>query len=155
MPSGSSTRSQRGCDPALDRDTDVIKDDPEVLPMFHKAMNEQGKRNDLCNNITEVKGQVTGTSKAYTLTRLQKDNPEIYEEVKAGKLTANAGTHTQAEAARELGISEPAVHKELTKKSVNTEKVNSPKPPILRLALDPHRTAANIHAKNQKVKMTL
>jgi hypothetical protein len=51
----------------------VIKDDPEVLPMFHKAMNEQGKRNDLCNNITEVKGQVTGTSKAYTLTRLQKD----------------------------------------------------------------------------------
>ena len=69
----------------------LIKDDPEVLPMFHKAMNEQGKRYDLCNNITEVKGQVTGTSKAYTLTRLQKDNPEIYEEVKAGKLTANAG----------------------------------------------------------------
>lgn len=36
------------------------------------------------------------------------------------------------------------MHKELTKKSVNTEKVNSPKPPILRLTLDPHRTAANI-----------
>jgi hypothetical protein len=38
-----------------------------------------------------------------------------------------AGTHTQAAAARELGISEPAVHKNLTKNSGPTEKVNTPK----------------------------
>jgi hypothetical protein len=55
----------------------VIKDDPEVLPMFREAMREQpGARTDLCNNVTEVKPQKTGNSKAYTLTRLQKDNPE-------------------------------------------------------------------------------
>ncbi len=36
------------------------------------------------------------------------------------------------------------MHKESTKKSVNTEKVDSPKPPILCLTLDPHRTTANI-----------
>lgn len=59
-----------------------------------------------------------------------------------------AGTHTQAEAAREVGISKPAVHKELTKISVNKEKVNhSNPPPIIRLTLDPTRTAANIRAK--------
>jgi hypothetical protein len=79
MPSVSSTRSQRGCDPALDRDTDVIKDDPEVLPMFREAMKEQthdrgnqytgGKR----SNATPAKAD---RGKAYTLTRLQKDNPE-------------------------------------------------------------------------------
>ena len=67
----------------------LIKDDPEVLPMFREAMKEQGERNDLHDNVMEVATQ--GNSKAYTLTRLQKDNPEIYEEVKAGKLTANAG----------------------------------------------------------------
>jgi hypothetical protein len=151
--------SQGGCDPALDRDTDVIKDDPEVLPMFHKAMNEQGKRNDLCNNITEVKGQVTGTSKAYTLTRLQKDNPE--EEAKKASRSARAaemvkaGTHGVREAAREVGISHPAVIKAVTRNKVTSKKVTKAKPPqpTIKLA-DPHRTAANIHAKNQEVKMT-
>jgi hypothetical protein len=67
----------------------LIKDDPEVLPMFREAMKEQGERNDLHDNVMEVATQ--GNSKACTLSRLQKDNPEIYEEVKAGKLTANAG----------------------------------------------------------------
>jgi hypothetical protein len=137
----------------------VIKDDPEVLPMFHKAMNEQGKRNDLCNNITEVKGQVTGTSKAYTLTRLQKDNPE--EEAKKASRSARAaemvkaGTHGVREAAREVGISHPAVIKAVTRNKVTSKKVTKAKPPqpTIKLA-DPHRTAANIHAKNQEVKMT-
>jgi hypothetical protein len=53
VPSISSTRSQRGCDPALDRDTDVIKDDPEVLPMFREAMKEQAGRK--CgDNVTQL-----------------------------------------------------------------------------------------------------
>jgi hypothetical protein len=143
MPSGSSTRSQRGCDPALDRDTDVIKDDPEVLPMFREAMKQpSGTRNDLRSNPTEV---TQDRGKAYTLTRLQKDNPEIYEEVKAGKLTANAGTHTQAEAAREVGISHPAVIKAVTRNKVTSKKVTKAKPsqPTIKLA-DPHRTAAKL-----------
>ena len=56
-----------------------------------------------------------------------------------------AGTHTQAQAAREVGISKPAVHKELTK-ICNTEKVNSPNFTV-RLTLDPSLTAANIIKK--------
>jgi hypothetical protein len=42
--------------------------------MFREAMKGQGERNDLHDNVMEVATQ--GTSKAYTLTRLQKDNPE-------------------------------------------------------------------------------
>ena len=69
----------------------LIKDDPEVLPMFREAMKHQGERGNFVDNVNEVIGRPDGNTRAYTLTRLQKDNPEIYEEVKAGKLTANAG----------------------------------------------------------------
>ena len=74
-------RSQRGCVPGHDTDTAVIKDDPEVLPMFEKAMQDgEGGRPKkgsmkLVDNINRFSS--TGTSKAYTLSRLQKDNPEI------------------------------------------------------------------------------
>jgi hypothetical protein len=146
MPSGSSTRSQRGCDPALDRDTDVIKDDPEVLPMFREAMKGQAGRPKTGSNPTPLEKD---RGKAYTLTRLQKDNPEIYEEVKAGKLTANAGAHTQAEAGIECGISQQAVSKALntTTQKVTAPKVVARKPPqpTIKLA-DPHRTAVCIRS---------
>jgi hypothetical protein len=66
----------------------LIKDDPEVLPMFREAMKGQAGRPKTGSNPTLLEKD---RGKAYTLTRLQKDNPEIYEEVKAGKLTANAG----------------------------------------------------------------
>lgn len=58
-----------------------------------------------------------------------------------------AGTHTQAQAARELGLPRSAVSKVLSRKSVNTKKDNTPKPPLVRLTLNPTRTAANIRAK--------
>jgi hypothetical protein len=59
--------------------------------MFREAMKHQGERGNFVDNVNEVIGRPDGNTRAYTLTRLQKDNPEIYEEVKAGKLTANAG----------------------------------------------------------------
>lgn len=69
----------------------VIKDDPECLALFRQAMTQQpGARTDLCNNITEVEPQKTGTSKAYTCERLSKIAPELFEEVKAGRMSANA-----------------------------------------------------------------
>lgn len=69
----------------------VIKDDPELLAMFREAMKEQpGTRTDLCNNVTEVEPQKTGNSKAYTCERLSKVAPELFEEVKAGRMSANA-----------------------------------------------------------------
>lgn len=61
-----------------------------------------------------------------------------------------AGTHTQAEAAREVGIARPTVHKALAKTTLNTEKANkprAPKTPVIGLAKDPARTAANIRSK--------
>ena len=100
---------------------------------------------ELGKTLVEVEEIVDGV-------RLLGGDPTEAEAKKASRSAraaemVKAGTHTQAEAARELGIDRSAVHRVLTKKSVNTEKVNSPKPPILRLTLDPHRTAANIHAK--------
>jgi hypothetical protein len=73
----------------------LIKDDPEVLPMFEKAMQiKPGPKPESSessfDNVKRINAS-TGNTRAYTLTRLQKDNPEIYEEVKAGKLSANAG----------------------------------------------------------------
>jgi predicted transcriptional regulator len=153
MPSVSSIISRCGCEQAVDRDTDVIKDDPEVLPMFREAMKGQAGRK--CgDNITQLTKAEKGTSKAYTLTRLQKDNPE--EEAKKASRSARAaemvkaGTHTQAEAAAEVGVSQPAVSKALsiTRKELNHKRVISDriKTPVIGLSADPHRTAANIHA---------
>ena len=123
--------------------------------MFEKAMQiKPGPKPELLDSSFDIiKGTnaSTGTSKAYTLTRLQKDNPE--EEAKKASRSARAaemvkaGTHTQAEAAREVGISHPAVIKAVTRNKVTRNKVTKAKPPqpTIKLA-DPHRTAANIHA---------
>lgn len=60
-----------------------------------------------------------------------------------------AGTHTQAEAARECGVSKQAVNKALSQPDsvIAPKRLTLPKPPMIRLALDPTRTAANIRAK--------
>ena len=59
-----------------------------------------------------------------------------------------AGTHGVREAAREVGISHPAVIKAVTRNKVTSKKVTKAKPPqpTIKLA-DPTRTAANIRAK--------
>ncbi len=67
----------------------VIRDDAEALEMFREAMKqESGTRNDLNNNIIEVTTQ--GTGKAYTLSRLKRESPELFAQVVAGGLSANA-----------------------------------------------------------------
>jgi hypothetical protein len=115
--------------------------------MFREAMKQpSGTRNDLRSNPTEV---TQDRGKAYTLTRLQKDNPE--EEAKKASRSARAaemvkaGTHGVREAAREVGISHPAVIKAVTRNKVTIKKVTKAKPPqpTIKLA-DPHRTAAKL-----------
>lgn len=98
----------------------------------------------LGKTLTEVEEIVEGV-------KLLGGNPTEEQAKKASRSAraaemVKAGTHTQAEAAREVGISEPAVHKELTKKEVTREKVKKPPQPTIKLA-DPTRTAANIRAK--------
>jgi hypothetical protein len=118
--------------------------------MFREAMKGQAGRK--CgDNITQLTKAEKGNSKAYTLTRLQKDNPE--EEAKKASRSARAaemvkaGTHTQAEAGIECGISQQAVSKALntTTQKVTAPKVVARKPPqpTIKLA-DPHRTAAKL-----------
>jgi len=59
-----------------------------------------------------------------------------------------AGTHGVREAAREVGISHPAVIKAVTRNKVTCKKVTKAKPPQPTIKLsDPARTATNIHAK--------
>src|SRR5688572_30365939 len=88
---GATSRPRKGWgeDPA--KIEAVIRDDAEVLAMWRSAMKEQGNNQYTAsnrNNITEAP-IVTGTSRAYTLSRLQKESPALFEEVKAGKLSAN------------------------------------------------------------------
>jgi hypothetical protein len=118
--------------------------------MFREAMKGQAGRK--CgDNVTQLNKAEKGNSKAYTLTRLQKDNPE--EEAKKASRSARAaemvkaGTHTQAEAARELGVSKQAVNKAISQpNAIKPPKVDRIKTPVIGLSADPHRTAANIHA---------
>jgi hypothetical protein len=107
-------------------------------------------RVELGKTIDEVESIVSGVKH---LTEAGHDAESISEEVakKASRSATaaqmvKAGTHTQAQAAREVGISEPAVHKELTKTEVTNKKVKKPPQPTIKLA-DPTRTADNIRAK--------
>ncbi|MFN6398998.1 MAG: hypothetical protein ACK449_03800 [Planctomycetota bacterium] len=77
----------------------VIKDDPECLALFREAMKserggdhttEQGKKQAKHNNVMDCSEPVQGNSKAYTCERLSKVAPELFEEVKAGRMSANA-----------------------------------------------------------------
>lgn len=73
---------------SLDKVLALIKDDPEVLAMWREATKAQGRRNDLVDNITEVRPK--GTSREYTVSRLSKERPDLFAQVKSGKLSANA-----------------------------------------------------------------
>lgn len=69
----------------------VLKSHPAVLAKFRKAMKQQGKRTDLlgCDSQRSEISKGTG-NKAYTCERLQRDAPELFAEVEAGRLSANA-----------------------------------------------------------------
>ena len=69
-----------------DRIEALIRDDAEVLAMWREAMKAQGKRN-LPDNVKEV---TAGNSRAYTVSRLQREAPELFAQVAAGTISANA-----------------------------------------------------------------
>lgn len=69
----------------------VIRDDPEALAAFREAMKHQGERTDLGNNVPEVERQHRGTSRAYSISRVQREcDPETVAAVMAGEMSANA-----------------------------------------------------------------
>ena len=72
----------------------VIKDDFEALAMFRIAMKHQGERPDqptanIGDNETEV-DRVTGTSRACTISRIQREFPELFVAVRRSEMTSNA-----------------------------------------------------------------
>jgi len=74
----------------------VIKDNPEALAMFREAMVEKpgGDRQSedaksINYNIINA-SSLQGTSKAYTVSRLKNNRPDLFEKVVSGELSANA-----------------------------------------------------------------
>lgn len=72
----------------------VIQDDAEALALFREAMvNGPGQpkmteAKSISDNITNTLID-RGTSKAYTVSRLKRDRPDLFEKVVAGELSAN------------------------------------------------------------------
>lgn len=67
-----------------------LKHDPEILTLWREAMKQQsGQRTDLVSNINEVKGRSAGNTKSYTLSRLKREFPELYQSVCEEKMAAN------------------------------------------------------------------
>lgn len=78
-----------GCGWPLDKVEDLLKDDQDTLRLYRQALLlSPGKRTDLDDNITEVR-RSTGTSKAYTLDRLSREAPILYQAVCGGEMSAN------------------------------------------------------------------
>ena len=68
----------------------LIRDDVEVLAMWRDAMKQkQGQRTDIVDIVNEVKPS-KGNSRSYTVSRLQREAPELFAQVVAGTLSANA-----------------------------------------------------------------
>jgi hypothetical protein len=65
--------------------------DSELAIQIQACVNpESGNQHTMDNdNIIKQKPQ-QGTSRAYNLNRLKREAPELFEEVKAGKMSANA-----------------------------------------------------------------
>jgi hypothetical protein len=71
----------------------LLKDSPEVLACWREEMTEsKGRRSkvDNADNISNKPKVDAGTSKAYTLSRLKRENAELFQQVVAGELSANA-----------------------------------------------------------------
>jgi len=67
----------------------LIRNDPEVLVMWREAMKGQEGGNTTCNIITGAMA-TTGTSRSYTVSRLQREAPALFKQVVAKTLSANA-----------------------------------------------------------------
>jgi hypothetical protein len=84
----------RGWSEQPDKIEAIIKSDIESLALFREAMVEgPGKRSKDRDYITDIVSNIPpvdhGNSKAYTVSRLKRDRPDLFERVVAGELSAN------------------------------------------------------------------
>lgn len=69
----------------------VIRDDPEALAAFREAMKHQGERTDIDNNVIEVERSPVGNSRAYSISRVQREcDQDTVAAVMAGEMSPNA-----------------------------------------------------------------
>ena len=69
----------------------VIKDEPEVLTLYREAMKGKPGRKPDGNTGCESQPIAKGSgNKAYTLSRLEKQAPELFKAVCEGEMSANA-----------------------------------------------------------------
>jgi len=70
----------------------LIKDDPECLTMYREAMKPSVGRKKKGQSVDNVNALETpkGNSKSYTLSRLERESPDLFDSVCSGELSANA-----------------------------------------------------------------
>ena len=69
----------------------VIRDDPEALAAFREAMKHQGERTDFDDNVIEVDRSPVGNSRAYSLSRVQREcDTDTVAAVMSGEMSPNA-----------------------------------------------------------------
>jgi hypothetical protein len=67
----------------------LISDDPETLVLWREAMKHKRGPRSIVDNVNDII-RSDGNSVAYTVTRLKNDRPDLFDQVKAGKISANA-----------------------------------------------------------------
>lgn len=75
----------KGLGTRVDTLENICRDDPDALRELRKATVGQAGAHSPSSNRTR-----RGTTKAYTLVKLEADRPDLHERVIAGKLSANA-----------------------------------------------------------------
>jgi hypothetical protein len=100
----------------LDTVEKLIADDPEAAAAYREEMTGKKGRPPSQENtdIVSIKQKPKhGNTRAYTLDRLKRERPDLFDKVKAGKLSANA-------AAIEAGFRKPAKTFERALKQLST-----------------------------------
>jgi len=87
------TRPLKGCGWSKDKVEKLIKDDDETLTLYRKAITaHRGGDRQSKRSITDIVSNASdkhGNSKSYTLDRLERERPDLYQQVLEKKLSAN------------------------------------------------------------------
>jgi hypothetical protein len=123
----------------------LLRDDPEALSMWRKettrANHRPLKSND--NIITSSKAK-QGTGKAYTLDRLSKENPDLYQSVVNGDLSANAAAIAAGWRKKTVTVTDdPASAAKTLREKFGDEWFNAMIQEV-RMELDPGRSQAGL-----------
>lgn len=84
------TKPLAGCGWSPEKVEALIKDDPETLTLWRDAVQEKPGPKPESNSHNNIMRTNQGTSRSYTLSRLKRKNPKLFQRVVNGELSANA-----------------------------------------------------------------